>query len=41
MNYLDYWYKPYDPEAEEFNRIARELAENRDKSEAVELNEKY
>lgn len=41
MNYLDYWYKPYDPEATEFNEQARISAENRDKSEAVELNEKY
>lgn len=40
MTYKDFWYKPYDPEAVEFNETARKLAEERD-SEAVEINEAY
>lgn len=40
MTYKDFWYKPYDPEAVEFNETARKLAEERDK-EAVEINEAY
>lgn len=39
-SWLDYWYKPYDPNDTEFNEKARELAEQRN-NEKVEINEAY
>ena len=40
MNWLDYWYAPYDPTATEFNEQARKLTEEA-RTGKVEINEKY